>query len=117
MTLLSFIQPLGKGLLQRLLLNLCAHSTTRANLVVLLLGMMKPETESSASGLPSSNSQRLYGCQTNTVFGRSQLLDGIALYHLVRIDPLPVYSLTSFSNNYFLNQAYLLWFCVESLRY
>lgn len=70
-------QPLGKGLLQRLLLNLCAHSVTRATLVHLLLDMIKPEAEGSVTGLASINSQRLYGCQSNVVYGRSQLLDGI----------------------------------------
>lgn len=75
--LLRLAQPLGKGLLQRLLLNLCAHSYTRAILVRLLLDMIKPETEGSVGGLTIVNSQRLYGCQSNVVYGRSQLLDGL----------------------------------------
>ncbi|KAJ6314476.1 hypothetical protein OIU78_018036 [Salix suchowensis] len=75
--LLRLAQPLGKGLLQRLLLNLCAHSTTRATLVRLLLNMIKPEAEGSIGGLATINSQRLYGCQSNVVYGRSQLLDGL----------------------------------------
>ncbi|KAL5803856.1 hypothetical protein ACOSQ3_030656 [Xanthoceras sorbifolium] len=75
--LLRLAQPLGKGLLQRLLLNLCAHSVTRAILVRLLLDMIKPEAEGSVSGLAKVNSQRLYGCQSNVVYGRSQLLDGL----------------------------------------
>lgn len=66
-----------KGLLQRLLLNLCAHSVTRATLVRLLLDMIKPEAEGSVTRLAAINSQRLYGCQSNVVYGRSQLLDGI----------------------------------------
>lgn len=78
MTVLSSMQPLGKGLLQRLLLNLCAHSATRANLVHLLLSMIKPEAEGMEGGLSTINSQRLYGCQSNIVYGRSQLLDGIS---------------------------------------
>ncbi|KAL2343611.1 hypothetical protein Fmac_004896 [Flemingia macrophylla] len=45
--LLRLSQPLGKGLLQRLLLNLCAHSITRATLIYLLLDMIKPEAEGS----------------------------------------------------------------------
>lgn len=69
-------QPLGKGLLQRLLLNLCAHSVTRATLISLLLDMIKPEAEGSISGSATVNSQRLYGCHSNTVYGQSQLLDG-----------------------------------------
>ncbi|XP_006474874.1 E3 ubiquitin-protein ligase UPL1 isoform X2 [Citrus sinensis] len=75
--LLRLAQPLGKGLLQRLLLNLCAHSVTRATLVRLLLDMIKPEAEGSVTGLAAINSQRLYGCRSNVVYGRSQLLDGL----------------------------------------
>ncbi|KAG7649782.1 Ubiquitin-associated domain [Arabidopsis thaliana x Arabidopsis arenosa] len=75
--LLRLAQPLGKGLLQRLLLNLCAHSFTRANLVQLLLDMIRPEMETSPSELAITNPQRLYGCQSNVVYGRSQLLNGL----------------------------------------
>ncbi|KAF8414274.1 hypothetical protein HHK36_002275 [Tetracentron sinense] len=75
--LLRLAQPLGKGLLQRLLLNLCAHSVTRAVLLRLLLDMVKPEAEGSDSGSATVISQRLYGCQWNVVYGRSQLLDGL----------------------------------------
>ncbi|KAG7600674.1 UBA-like superfamily [Arabidopsis suecica] len=75
--LLRLAQPLGKGLLQRLLLNLCAHSVTRANLVQLLLDMIRPEMETSPSELAITNPQRLYGCQSNVVYGRSQLLNGL----------------------------------------
>lgn len=73
---LLMYQPLGKGLLQRLLLNLCAHTGTRANLVQLLLNMIRPEMETSPSELAITNPQRLYGCQSNVVYGRSQLLNG-----------------------------------------
>ncbi|KAL3688671.1 hypothetical protein R1sor_014980 [Riccia sorocarpa] len=78
--LLRLAQPLGKGLLQRLLLNLCAHSVTRITLLQLLLDMLRPEAEgipagsSSADGAPS---QRLYGCQWNVVYARSQQSDGV----------------------------------------
>ncbi|XP_058115253.1 E3 ubiquitin-protein ligase UPL1 isoform X2 [Magnolia sinica] len=75
--LLRLAQPLGKGLLQRLLLNLCAHSVTRAILVSLLLDMIKPEAEGFVSGPAAVTSQRLYGCQWNVVYGRSQQLDGL----------------------------------------
>ncbi|XXG72650.1 hypothetical protein AAC387_Pa07g1701 [Persea americana] len=75
--LLRLAQPLGKGLLQRLLLNLCAHSVTRAVLVRLLLDMIKPETEDSVSSSEMVTSQRLYGCQWNVVYGRPQHLDGL----------------------------------------
>ncbi|KAJ0230389.1 HECT domain-containing protein [Hirschfeldia incana] len=75
--LLRLAQPLGKGLLQRLLLNLCAHRVTRANLVQLLFELIRPEMETSPSELAISNPQRLYGCRSNVVYGRSQLLNGL----------------------------------------
>ncbi|KAJ4975986.1 hypothetical protein NE237_001092 [Protea cynaroides] len=75
--LLRLAQPLGKGLLQRLLLNLCAHSVTRAVLLCLLLDMIKPEAEGFDSGSTLATSQRLYGCQWNVVYGRPQLSDGL----------------------------------------
>ncbi|XP_024379829.1 E3 ubiquitin-protein ligase UPL1 isoform X3 [Physcomitrium patens] len=78
--LLRLAQPLGKGLLQRLLLNLCAHSVTRLTLLQLLLGMLRPEAEGNATGGISADgaqSQRLYGCQWNVVYARSQMSDGI----------------------------------------
>lgn len=79
--LTSCCQPLGKGLLQRLFLNLSAHSCTRAVLVFLLLDMIKMETEGPVGGLTTVNSQRLYGCQSNVVYGRSQLLDGMVFFY------------------------------------
>ncbi|XAR67356.1 Ubiquitin--protein ligase [Bertholletia excelsa] len=95
--LLRLAQPLGKGLLQRLLLNLCAHSVTRSILVRLLLDMIKPETESPVSGLTTVNSQRLYGCQSNVVYGRSQLLDGLPPLVLRRILEILIYLATNHS--------------------
>lgn len=41
--------------------------------------MTKPEAEGSSSELAAVNSQRLYGCHSNVVYGRSQLLDGMYL--------------------------------------
>lgn len=37
---LKFLQPLYKGQLQRLLLNLCAHSETRTSLVKILMDLL-----------------------------------------------------------------------------
>ncbi|KAG8636924.1 hypothetical protein MANES_15G059000v8 [Manihot esculenta] len=96
--LLRLSQPLGKGLLQRLLLNLCAHSVTRATLVRLLLDMIKPEAEGSVSELATVNSQRLYGCQSNVVYGRSQLLDGLPPLVLHRILEILTYLATNHSS-------------------
>ncbi|KAA8523540.1 hypothetical protein F0562_009963 [Nyssa sinensis] len=95
--LLRLAQPLGKGLLQRLLLNLCPHSVTRSILVRLLLDMIKPETEGSVSGLTTINSQRLYGCQSNVVYGQSQLLDGLPPLVLRRILEILTYLATHHS--------------------
>ncbi|KAH9607668.1 hypothetical protein KSS87_011637, partial [Heliosperma pusillum] len=72
--LLRLAQPLGKGLLQRLLLNLCAHSLTRATLVHLLLGMITSETEGTVTSSSMINSQRLYGCPSNVVYGLPPLV-------------------------------------------
>ncbi|KAJ8754891.1 hypothetical protein K2173_015403 [Erythroxylum novogranatense] len=96
--LLRLAQPLGKGLLQRLLLSLCAHSVTRATLVRLLLDMVKPEVEGSVSGLATVNSQRLYGCQSNVVYCRSQLLDGLPPLVLRRILEILTYLATNHSS-------------------
>lgn len=95
--LLRLAQPLGKGLLQRLLLNLCAHSVTRPILVRLLLDTIKPENESPVSGLTTVNSQRLYGCQSNVVYGRSQLVDGLPPLVLRRVLEILTYLATHHS--------------------
>ncbi|KAK1274353.1 E3 ubiquitin-protein ligase UPL1 [Acorus gramineus] len=75
--LLRLAQLLAKSCLQRLLLNLCAHRGTRAILVSLLLDMIRPEADGCAAVSVTPTSQRLYGCQWNVVYGRSQLLDGL----------------------------------------
>ncbi|GAB4845935.1 E3 ubiquitin-protein ligase upl1 [Ancistrocladus abbreviatus] len=97
MRLLRLAQPLGKGLLQRLLLNLCAHSVTRATLVHLLLNMIKPEAEGWIGGLSIVNSHRLYGCPSNVVYGRSQLLDGLPPLVLRRVLEILTYLATNHS--------------------
>ncbi|CAI9088204.1 OLC1v1022471C1 [Oldenlandia corymbosa var. corymbosa] len=104
--LLRIAQPLGKGLLQRLLLNLCAHGSTRANLVRLLLDTIKPEDECSADKLTKSNSLRLYGCQSNVVYGRSQLFDGLPPLVLRRILEI----LTYLANNHSAVASLLFYF-------
>lgn len=74
--LLKLAQPLGKGLLQRLLLNLCANSATRATLIRLLVNMIRPEACGSC-GSATTDAQRLYGCQWNVVYGRPRPSDGL----------------------------------------
>lgn len=95
--LLRIAQPLGKGLLQRLLLNLCAHSVTRATLLQLLLDMVRPEAEGFHYGLVEANSQRLYGCLPNVVYGRSQLLYGLPPLVVRRILEILIYLSTNHS--------------------
>lgn len=95
--LLRLAQPLGKGLLQRLLLNLCAHSVTRATLVHLLLEMIKPEAEGIAGSFSVNNPQRLYGCPSNVVYGQSQLLEGIPPLVLRRVIEILNYLATNHS--------------------
>ncbi|XP_027904990.1 E3 ubiquitin-protein ligase UPL1-like [Vigna unguiculata] len=76
--LFRIVQPLYKGQLQRLLLNLCAHSETRISLVkilmdLLLLDVRKPASYFSAVEPP----YRLYGCQSNVMYSRPQSFDGV----------------------------------------
>ncbi|KAG8365159.1 hypothetical protein BUALT_Bualt18G0075300 [Buddleja alternifolia] len=95
--LLRLAQPLGKGLLQRLLLNLSSHSDTRAILVRLLLDMIKPESEGKTGGLTSMNTLRLYGCQSDVVYGRSQLCNGVPPLVLRRALEILTYLATNHS--------------------
>ncbi|GAB2297126.1 E3 ubiquitin-protein ligase upl1 [Dionaea muscipula] len=82
--LLRLAEPLGKGLL-RVLLNLCAHGVTRSMLVHFFLTMVNPDAQGIVDGLSVVNSQRLYGCPANVVYGRSQLLDGFPPLVLCRV--------------------------------
>lgn len=73
----SIFQPLYKGQLQRLLLNLCAHNETRTSLVKILMDMLlfdrrKPANQSNSTEL----SYRLYACQRNVIYSRPQFFDG-----------------------------------------
>ncbi|XP_038984362.1 E3 ubiquitin-protein ligase UPL1-like [Phoenix dactylifera] len=95
--LLRLAQPLGKGLLQRLLLNLCAHSITRNILVGLLVDMIRPEADGH-SGSASMISQRLYGCQWNIVYGRPQPTDGLPTLVSRRVLEILTYLATNHSS-------------------
>lgn len=76
--LLRVVQPLYKGQLQRLLLNLCAHSDTRTALVKILMGMLMLDTRRPIDGLNAAEpSFRLYACQNNVMYSRPQSLDGV----------------------------------------
>lgn len=70
-------QPLYKGQLQRLLLNLCAHNETRTSLVKILMDMLlfdrrKLTDQSNSTEL----SYRLFACQRNVIYSRPQFFDG-----------------------------------------
>ncbi|WJX34965.1 HECT-type E3 ubiquitin transferase [Trifolium repens] len=76
--LFRIVQPLYKGQLQRLLLNLCAHSETRTCLVkilmdLLILDVRKPSSYCSTVEPP----YRLYGRQSNVMYSRPQSFDGV----------------------------------------
>ncbi|KAF8079578.1 hypothetical protein N665_1017s0001 [Sinapis alba] len=75
---LRIVQPLYKGPLQRLLLNLCSHGETRFSLVntfmdMLMLDTRKPVNYSSVSEPP----YRLYACQSNVTYSRPQHFHGV----------------------------------------
>ncbi|KAL4335645.1 hypothetical protein GQ457_07G020800 [Hibiscus cannabinus] len=76
--LLRMVQPLYKGSLQKLLLNLCAHNETRTELVKILMDMLTLDTRKADS---YSNAieppYRLYGCRNNVMYSRPQHFDGV----------------------------------------
>ncbi|KAK6940269.1 E3 ubiquitin ligase, domain of unknown function DUF908 [Dillenia turbinata] len=76
--LLRVVQPLYKGQLQRLLLNLCAHCETRTALVQILMDMLMLDTRKSTTQLSAAEpSYRLYGCQSHVMYSRPQFFDGV----------------------------------------
>ncbi|KAM6543817.1 hypothetical protein CsatB_008264 [Cannabis sativa] len=76
--LLRIVQPLYKGQLQRLLLNICAHSETRTSLVKILMDMLIFETRKPMNLVADVEPPyRLYACQTNVMYSRPQFFDGV----------------------------------------
>ncbi|KAI3942446.1 hypothetical protein MKW98_013098 [Papaver atlanticum] len=77
--LLRIVQPIYKGQLQKLLLNLCAHHETRAGLVQILMDMLMLDTRKPVHQLSdgSQPSYRLYSCQSYVMYSRPQFLDGV----------------------------------------
>ncbi|CAL8997564.1 unnamed protein product [Prunus brigantina] len=70
---LRVFQPLYKGQLQKLLLNLCAHNETRNSLVKILMDMLMLDTRKSADHSTAAEpSYRLYACQSNVICSRAQ---------------------------------------------
>ncbi|EEF35034.1 E3 ubiquitin protein ligase upl2, putative [Ricinus communis] len=75
---LRIVQPLYKGPLQKLLLNLCAHGETRTSLVKILMDMLMLDTRKPANYLNAAEpSYRLYACQSNVMYSRPQTFDGV----------------------------------------
>ncbi|XP_050235135.1 E3 ubiquitin-protein ligase UPL2-like isoform X2 [Mercurialis annua] len=75
---LRIVQPLYKGPLQRLLLNLCSHGETRTALVKILMDMLMLDTRKPANYLNAVEpSFRLYACQSNVMYSRPQSFDGV----------------------------------------
>uniref|UniRef100_A0A0D9XBN6 HECT-type E3 ubiquitin transferase n=1 Tax=Leersia perrieri TaxID=77586 RepID=A0A0D9XBN6_9ORYZ len=74
--LLQLAPPLSKGLLQRLMFNLCAHSVTRVTLIGHLLSIVKPEAEG-LNRWDCTTAYRLHGCQWNIVYAQPQSANGL----------------------------------------
>ncbi|XP_073006653.1 E3 ubiquitin-protein ligase UPL2-like [Typha latifolia] len=77
--LLRVVQPLYKGQLQRLLLNLCAHHETRTSLVQILVDILMLDLQGFTSKTVDSAEPpfRLYGCQSYVTYSRPQHSDGV----------------------------------------
>ncbi|XP_010277573.1 PREDICTED: E3 ubiquitin-protein ligase UPL2-like isoform X2 [Nelumbo nucifera] len=77
--LLRVVQPLYKGQLQRLLLNLCSHHETRTTMVQLLMDILMLDSQKPVNNLNSvpETSYRLYACQNYVMYSRPQFLDGV----------------------------------------
>ncbi|CAI9116114.1 OLC1v1017183C2 [Oldenlandia corymbosa var. corymbosa] len=76
--LLRVVQPLYKGQLQRLLLNLCAHSDTRKALVKILMDLLMLDIRKPSHGLNAAEPlYRLYACQSHVTYSRPQYVDGV----------------------------------------
>ncbi|KAJ3671897.1 hypothetical protein LUZ60_007976 [Juncus effusus] len=78
--LLRIVQPVYKGQLQRLLLNLCAHKETRALLIQILMDMLMLELQGSAASKAGDLAEppfRLYGCQSSISYSRPQNSNGV----------------------------------------
>lgn len=76
--LLRVAQPLYKGSLQKLLLNLCAHNETRISLVDILVDLLMLDTRKSSKYLIASEPPyRIYGCQSHVKYSRAQSFDGV----------------------------------------
>ncbi|XP_042436845.1 E3 ubiquitin-protein ligase UPL1-like [Zingiber officinale] len=77
--LLRIVQPLYKGQLQRLFLNLCTHHETRTYLVEVLMDMLMLDLRgpTNTSVEYAESPFRLYGCQSYVAYSRPQFYGGV----------------------------------------
>ncbi|GAA0152832.1 ubiquitin-protein ligase [Lithospermum erythrorhizon] len=76
--LFRVVQPIYKGQLQRLLLNLCAHAETRVSLVKIMMDLLMLDLSQPSSSLNTIEPPyRLYGCQSHVMYSRPQYFDGV----------------------------------------
>lgn len=77
--LLRVVQPLYKGQLQRLLVNLCTHRDSRQALVQILVDMLMLDLQGfSKKSIDAPEPPfRLYGCHANITYSRPQSSDGV----------------------------------------
>lgn len=76
-------QPLYKGQLQRVLLNLSAHAVTRTALIKILMDLLMLDVRKPANSLNTSEPPyRLYACQSNVMYSRPQHFDGKSFLQL-----------------------------------
>lgn len=76
-----YLQPLYKGQLQRLFLNLCTHHETRTYLVKVLMDMLMLDLRgpTNISVEYTESPFRLYGCQSYVAYSRPQFYGGNVL--------------------------------------
>ncbi|KAK1316020.1 E3 ubiquitin-protein ligase UPL2 [Acorus calamus] len=77
--LLRVVQPIYKGPLQRVLLNLCVHGESRTTLVKILMDTLMRDLRGPMKSLNGSGepSFRLYACQSHIIYSRPQFCNGV----------------------------------------
>ncbi|KAK1269592.1 E3 ubiquitin-protein ligase UPL2 [Acorus gramineus] len=77
--LLRVVQPIYKGPLQRVLLNLCVHRESRTALVKILMDTLMRDLRGPMKSLNGSGepSFRLYACQSHIIYSRPQFCNGV----------------------------------------
>ncbi|KAK1323260.1 E3 ubiquitin-protein ligase UPL2 [Acorus calamus] len=77
--LLRVVQPIYRGSLQRVLLNLCVHRESRTKLVKILMDMLMRDISGPMKSLncPGEPSYRLYASQSSIIYSRPQFCDGV----------------------------------------